>query len=199
MTGGPPCLMTRGMTCGRLAAIGCLMLSVEADIDEIWHQLPVNDPEAAWETLAASACRAALAASAFAYLIEGGTIISVSVVFADDAMVHDLNARFRGKDQPTNVLSFPMVQADLLPIMASENNGELLLGDIILAHGVCTRESADKGIALADHAAHLVVHGMLHLLGHDHLDDPTAEAMEALEIKALASLGLADPYGDRAA
>lgn len=173
------------------------MLSIETDIDAIWENHRPQDVTAFWETLAQSACRAALDVSTYAYLIDGGTILSVSVVFADDETVHDLNARFRGKDKPTNVLSFPMVQADLLPIMASQDNGELLLGDIILAFGVCERESAEKGIALADHATHLIVHGMLHLLGHDHLDDPTAEAMEALEIKALASLNLADPYGDR--
>ncbi len=174
-----------------------LMLSIETDIDEIWDDPAAQVGPISWEGLAQSACRAALEISSFAYLIDGGTILSVSVVFADDDMVHDLNARFRGKDKPTNVLSFPMVQADLLPIMASQDNGELLLGDIILAFGVCERESAEKGITLADHATHLIVHGMLHLLGHDHLDDPTAEAMEALEIKALASLNLADPYGDR--
>lgn len=174
------------------------MLSTETDIDDIWESHGGEDVTAYWESVAQRACMAALRVSAYAHLADGGTIVSVSIVFADDATVHDLNARFRGKDKPTNVLSFPMVQADLLPMMASHDNGELLLGDIILAHGVCARESADKGLSLADHATHLIVHGMLHLLGHDHLDDPMAEAMEALEIKALAALGLADPYGDRA-
>ena len=71
---------------------------------------------------------------------------------------------------------------------------ELLLGDIILAYGVCETEAAEKGIPVAHHATHLVIHGMLHLLGHDHIDDEEAEAMEALEVKALASMGLHNPY-----
>ena len=73
---------------------------------------------------------------------------------------------------------------------------ELLLGDIILAYGVCEAEAAEKNIPVADHAAHLVIHGMLHLLGHDHIDDDEAEAMEALEVKALASIGLGNPYSE---
>ena len=73
-----------------------------------------------------------------------------------------------------------------------------MLGDIVLAHGVCASEAADKAISTADHAAHLMVHGTLHLLGYDHLDDPAADDMEAREIRALARLGLADPYRDRA-
>jgi probable rRNA maturation factor len=73
---------------------------------------------------------------------------------------------------------------------------ELLIGDIILAHGICDAEAAEKGIPLAHHATHLVIHGMLHLLGHDHIDDEDAEAMEALEVKALASMGLHNPYTD---
>ncbi|MEQ1519094.1 MAG: rRNA maturation RNase YbeY [Usitatibacteraceae bacterium] len=73
---------------------------------------------------------------------------------------------------------------------------EIMLGDIILAYGVCQAEAAEKNIAIADHAAHLVIHGMLHLLGHDHIDEQEAEAMEALEVKALASMGLHNPYSD---
>jgi probable rRNA maturation factor len=72
----------------------------------------------------------------------------------------------------------------------------LLLGDIILAYGICADEAAEKAIPLAHHATHLVIHGMLHLLGHDHIDDEDAEAMEALEVKALASMGLNNPYSD---
>ncbi len=110
---------------------------------------------------------------------------------------HALNRAYRDKDKPTNVLSFPMVQDDLLEVTANTDDGEVLLGDIVLAEGVCAAEAADKGISVADHATHLIVHGTFHLLGYDHMDDNEAEAMEALEITALASLGLADPYGDR--
>lgn len=75
-----------------------------------------------------------------------------------------------------------------------EGEGPLLIGDIILAYGVCEAEAAEKGVPLAHHATHLVIHGMLHLLGHDHIEDEEAEAMEALEVKALASMGLHNPY-----
>ena len=105
----------------------------------------------------------------------------VVVLLTDDAGVRDLNARFRGKDAPTNVLSFP----------AAEGVGDAL-GDIALASGVCRAEA--QGKTLADHLSHLVVHGVLHLLGRDHEDEVEAEAMEAEERTILASLGVADPY-----
>jgi len=95
------------------------------------------------------------------------------------------------------VLSFPMVQLDLIGALANTDDGEVLLGDIILAQETCAREAEERGISLADHATHLIVHGTLHLIGHDHEDDAQAETMEALEIRALETLGLADPYGDR--
>lgn len=112
---------------------------------------------------------------------------SVVVLLTDDATVRDLNARFRDKDAPTNVLSFPAAPMDM-PGQATP------LGDLVLAHGVCAREARDQSKALADHLTHLVVHGTLHLLGHDHVDDAEAEAMEAHEVTILAALGVADPY-----
>jgi probable rRNA maturation factor len=89
-----------------------------------------------------------------------------------------------------------MVQSDLLPIIGNSDDGELLLGDIILAYETCMAEAQAKAIPLADHAAHLFVHGALHLLGYDHGDDYDAEMMERLEQRALASLGIADPYAE---
>lgn len=112
---------------------------------------------------------------------------SVVVLLTDDATVHELNARFRYKDAPTNVLSFPAAPMDL-PGQATP------LGDLVLAHGVCANEAHDQSKTLADHLTHLVVHGTLHLLGHDHMDDADAEAMEAHEVTILAALGVADPY-----
>jgi probable rRNA maturation factor len=94
------------------------------------------------------------------------------------------------------VLSFPMMVGGEMNALANTDDGEVLLGDMILAYGVCMAEADDKGIALTDHVTHLIVHGTLHLLGYDHVDDAQAEHMEALEVKALASLGLANPYSD---
>ena len=120
--------------------------------------------------------------------------VSLAVAFADDARVQGLNRDFRGKDKPTNVLSFPMVQTDLLDGLDIGDDGEVLLGDIVLADGVCAREAEERGVPTATHATHLIVHGTLHLLGYDHIDDAEAEAMEAIERDALASLGIRDPY-----
>ena len=95
---------------------------------------------------------------------------------------------WRGKDKATNVLSFPMAEP-------AELADAPMLGDIVLAHGICAAEAAEKGIAIEAHAAHLVVHGTLHLLGYDHeTSDADAEAMEEAERRALASIGVADPY-----
>jgi probable rRNA maturation factor len=164
------------------------MILVEADVSEEW------DSSTGWVELAGAAVRAAVAETAAAALLERGPVAEVSVRFAGDEMVRKLNAQWRGKDKPTNVLSFPMVEAEGLGSLP-EAEGELLLGDIALAAGVCAREARDKGIDPCSHAAHLIVHGTLHLLGHDHEEgEAEAEAMEAVEQRALARLGIADPY-----
>ncbi len=120
--------------------------------------------------------------------------LSASLLFTSDAEVHALNREWRGKDKPTNVLSFPMLDAAELAALPCEGP-PILLGDIALAHETCAREAAEKAVPLEHHAAHLVVHGLLHLAGLDHeLSSADAEAMEALEIKALALMGIADPY-----
>lgn len=147
-----------------------------------------------WEARAAEAAAAGLALTPFAALADAAPLVEISVRLTDDAEVHALNRDFRGKDKPTNVLSFPQIQPDLLEVMSNSDDGEILLGDIVLARETCAREAAEKSIAIADHAMHLIVHGTLHLVGYDHLDDASAEAMEALEVKALASLGIANPY-----
>lgn len=122
--------------------------------------------------------------------------LQVSVLFTSDAEVHTLNREWRERDRPTNVLSFPMLEREDLVHLDPDGPPELL-GDIALAHETCAREAAEKGVSLADHAAHLVVHGLLHLAGHDHVDsDAQAEAMEALETKALAFIGIGNPYGE---
>lgn len=116
----------------------------------------------------------------------------VSVMLTDDARIRELNRAWRHKDKPTNVLSFPAPEQP-------GAGGPRHLGDIALAYGTLVRESEEESKALADHFAHLIVHGVLHLLGYDHEDEEEAEAMEALEVKALATLGIADPYRDMAA
>ncbi|WP_370034476.1 rRNA maturation RNase YbeY [Qipengyuania mesophila] len=123
--------------------------------------------------------------------------LTASLLFTSDEEVHVLNREWRGKDKPTNVLSFPMLERDDLLALVPDGPPEML-GDLALAYGTCAREADEKGVSLQDHAAHLIVHGLLHLAGHDHVDsDEQAEAMEALEIAALAKLDIADPYGDR--
>ncbi|QNA84530.1 rRNA maturation RNase YbeY [Sphingomonas sp. So64.6b] len=148
-----------------------------------------------WEALAQRAATAAIERTPHGELLTAAATIEISVRLATDDEVQTLNAQYRHKDKPTNVLSFPMVQADLLDtISQNSDDGEVLLGDIVLAYGVCAAEAADKGISTEDHATHLIVHGTLHLLGYDHIEDHEADAMESIEIDALTSLGLADPY-----
>jgi probable rRNA maturation factor len=117
--------------------------------------------------------------------------LEISLVLADDAMVRDLNGRYRGQDKPTNVLSFATLddEDDISPA-----DGPLMLGDVIVAFETTAREAASEGKSLAAHLSHLVVHGVLHLLGYDHQDDAEAEEMEAAERSILAGLGIADPY-----
>lgn len=148
-------------------------------------------PPGDWEALVT---RAAAAAAGEEPLLAKARLVT-SVLFTDDAEIHALNREWRGRDKPTNVLSFPMLEADALAALAPEGP-PVMLGDIALAHETCAREAAEKGTSLANHAAHLIVHGLLHLAGHDHVDsDAQAEAMEALETRILAKLGIADPYG----
>lgn len=166
------------------------MISLETDIDAPWP--PVTD----WEALAT---RAAAALAQIAPELAHSRL-SASLLFTSDAEVHSLNREWRGKDKPTNVLSFPMLTRAELLALGREGEDDAppeLLGDIALALETCARESGEKGITLEDHAAHLIVHGLLHLAGHDHEASPeAATAMEALEIKSLALMGIANPYCD---
>jgi len=167
------------------------MLSVETHAATPWPD--VID----WEVRAGEAVAAALALTPYAMLADAAPLVEVAVRLTDDGEVQTLNRDFRGKDKPTNVLSFPQVQDDLLAGLANSDDGEILLGDIVLARETCAREAEEKTISLVDHATHLIVHGTLHLVGYDHGDDASAVAMEALEVKALASLGIANPYADQ--
>jgi probable rRNA maturation factor len=190
------------------------MIDVEVDIGLSWGSSGFGQKEIE------KAVDAAVKVAGLPGLFDYPAPVEVSIKLSDNDEVHALNREWRDKDKPTNVLSFPALDGDELQNFRHPRAGggptpgsaaligqelgsrlrgndeclELLLGDIILAHGVCESEATDKAIPIADHAAHLVIHGMLHLLGHDHIDDEEAEAMEALEVKALASLGLHNPY-----
>ncbi len=165
------------------------MLGVETAIEPGWSET------VDWPTLAERAARAAIAETPYGGLAEAPFLVEVSIRLTDDDEVRTLNATYRKKDRPTNVLSFPMVQPDLLDSLSNSDDGEVLLGDIVLAAGVCAMEAAEKQVPVETHATHLIVHGTLHLLGYDHEQgDAEADVMEAMERAALATLGIADPY-----
>jgi probable rRNA maturation factor len=167
------------------------MIEIAVDTDEEW------DSSRPWGELARRAAEAAIAESAFPQLASAARPIEISVTIGGDEQVRSLNSEWRGKDRPTNVLSFPMLETDDLQA-ANIDGPELLLGDIILARGVCAAEAADRGVSVEQHATHLVVHGTLHLLGYDHHDDAEALDMEAREVRALRRLGIANPYEEAA-
>jgi probable rRNA maturation factor len=153
--------------------------------------IDIAEPCALWrkqlpeiERLCGEAARAALAGAG------GGTPRSaeLSIVLGDDALVHALNRQWRGHDKPTNVLSFPVAPMTLPP------GAPRLLGDVVLAFETLAAEAAAQGKPLAHHLRHLVVHGVLHLMGYDHEAPGEAARMEALEVAVLAELGVPDPY-----
>jgi probable rRNA maturation factor len=139
--------------------------------------------------LARRAVREALAAEPPSGRVE------LSVVLTDDRAVRRLNRDWRGQDKPTNVLSFPSHNGAAAPRLPA--GVPVPLGDVVVACGVATAEAAAQGKSLRAHLAHLVVHGVLHLLGHDHEADAEAERMEALEVRVLRRMGIANPYGAR--
>ncbi|AKM10520.1 rRNA maturation RNase YbeY [Croceicoccus naphthovorans] len=162
--------------------------TLEIDIDPVWGE------DVDWDALST---RTAGAAAAEAPELARANML-ISVVFSDDDDVHALNREWRDKDKPTNVLSFPMLSREEVEALSDQPALPVMLGDIVLAKGVCAREAEEKSVALANHATHLLVHGLLHLAGYDHeTGDADAEIMEALEVRILARLGIADPYGDR--
>ncbi len=151
-------------------------------------------PEHDWDARASAAVAAAVAATPYRALAAIDALIEIDVRLTDDAEVRILNRDYRNKDKPTNVLSFPMVPPDQIEGLAQTVRGEVLLGDIVLAYATCAREAAERAVGVEAHATHLIVHGTLHLLGYDHMEDHEAEAMEALEREIMAALGLHDPY-----
>lgn len=141
--------------------------------------------EPSLEALCAGAVEAALAELT---LPANEMPVELSILFTDDVHIRTLNRDWRGKDKPTNVLSFPA--------FAPKKGASLppMLGDIVLASETVAREATDEGKAVENHIAHLVIHGFLHLVGYDHETDAEAEEMEALERRALNRLAISDPY-----
>ncbi|HLI19641.1 MAG TPA: rRNA maturation RNase YbeY [Stellaceae bacterium] len=161
-------------------------------------EIDLSIPCASWRRalpavagLTRAAAEAALAQSATGRARKKIGAAELSLVLADDATVHALNARWRGKDAPTNVLAFASDEAP-------DAGKPVLLGDVVLAFETVAAEAKAQGKSLADHLRHLVIHGVLHLLGYDHIAAAPAKRMEALETRILASLGVADPYRPRA-
>ncbi len=155
-------------------------LMIEIDITSRCGEWPAHAEKLAREAVAATL-------KAVAFTFKNGEI---SLVFADDAFVRSLNKEYRGKDKPTNVLSFPQME----PEETFAPQHFISLGDIILAEETVSREAAEQDKPLDAHISHLIVHGTLHLLGYDHIDDEEAEKMESLEIKILSTLGIKNPY-----
>jgi probable rRNA maturation factor len=160
-----------------------------------------------WETAATDverltevAARAAFEAAEKPEILGGDTPVEMSLVLADDALVQTLNRDYRDKDKPTNVLSFALLDdlddtdEDADDVLAREEGMPILIGDVILAFETVRREALEQGKSVGDHLTHLVIHGVLHLLGYDHQSDPDADRMERLETSILARMGIADPY-----
>lgn len=137
-----------------------------------------------WAALLPAADELAGECQLHAAALEPALAREIALLFCNDAAIADLNSRFRGKTGPTNVLSFPSGEA------------EGFLGDIALARETCAREAGERGLSLRDHAAHLIIHGMLHLIGYDHETEEDAAVMERREAEILETMGIADPYVD---
>jgi probable rRNA maturation factor len=169
---------------------------------DISFSLEAGDWEAAVadvEQLVEAAARAAFEAAERPEILDNAPA-EMSLVLADDALVQTLNRDYRDKDKPTNVLSFALLDGsddsddDTDDVLAREEGMPILIGDVILAFETVQREAREQGKSIENHLTHLVIHGVLHLLGYDHQSDPDADRMERLETSILARMGIADPY-----
>lgn len=154
-----------------------------------------------WVAFGLTALAERAVASALAGVGLGAAGFSVVLMGCDDARIAELNADFRGKPQPTNVLSWPSEEraaeeAGGVPDLpeAGEEDDPCELGDIAIAFETCAREAEEQGKPMAEHVTHLIIHGLLHCLGYDHVEEADAAVMEGLEVRILASMGLSDPY-----
>ncbi|MFY2822778.1 rRNA maturation RNase YbeY [Ruegeria sp. MALMAid1280] len=160
--------------------------------------LELTIEDARWQGLEPLAARAIQAVLDHCDLDAG--LCEISVLACDDPRIAELNAEFREKPTPTNVLSWPAEelapgQPGQPPLPPEPDfTGEIALGDIALSYDTCAREAAEAGKPMDDHVTHLIIHGTLHLLGYDHIHDADADLMEAVEVDILGKLGLDDPY-----
>ena len=162
-----------------------------------FEAIDISSPGISWrrvcadaERLARDAARAALAEGVAAMGLASPARLELGIMLTDDAHQRQLNRTYRGHDIPTNVLAFPAWTPGTPPVVGAP----MLLGDVVLAFETVAREAGEQGKPFADHFRHLIVHGVLHLLGCDHRTETEAAAMERLEITILAKLGISDPY-----
>jgi probable rRNA maturation factor len=162
----------------------------------------IDDP--AWGPAGLEALAEAAARATLRHLGLDPAGYEISLMGCDDTRIAELNAEFRGKAAPTNVLSWPSADRapdapGAAPALPDPGQGAPMeLGDIAIAYGTCAAEADVAGIPLRAHVSHLIVHGVLHLLGYDHIDDADADLMEGMETAILTGMGLPDPYRDRA-
>ncbi|HSG36280.1 MAG TPA: rRNA maturation RNase YbeY [Paracoccaceae bacterium] len=163
-------------------------------------EIDLNIEDARWEALGLEALAETAAEAVLARLVIDQNIVELSLLGCNDARIAELNAEFRGKPLPTNVLSWPAeeraaeIEGDMPEMPKADMFGTIELGDIAIAFETCAREAEAAGKTLEAHATHLLVHGVLHLLGFDHERDRDATLMEGLETEILGKMGIEDPY-----
>lgn len=162
--------------------------------------LDITIEDSRWQTAGIAALAEQAVAAVLDHFALEAEDCEISLLACDDARIADLNAEFREKDKATNVLSWPATDlaaerdggTPRLP--EADFTGEIALGDIAISYDTCQREAAEAGKPLADHSRHLIVHGILHLLGYDHIRDHDAAVMETIEVLLLGKMGIANPY-----
>lgn len=167
----------------------------------VWFRKMLTDTiieDTRWDTLGMPALAERCARAALVHLGHDPDAYEIAILACDDTRIATLNTEFRGKPTPTNVLSWPSQERasseDGGPPQEPELPMEAELGDIAISYDTCAREAVEQGKSLNDHSAHLLVHGVLHLLGYDHIRDLDATLMEETEVQILGTLGIDNPY-----
>lgn len=164
------------------------MITFDLNIGGAW------DNKIDWKTLTKDAAIESIKNSEYNTLLNTHKNVSIDITLSNNEQIHALNKEYRGKDKPTNILSFPMLSYPELQAIEDYPIPEILLGDLILSYEICIQEASEKNISIENHYQHLIIHGILHLLGYDHIEDKDADIMQALEIKALDDMGIDNPY-----